>query len=201
MPSFLPHRYTPRRPWQRMSDAEWLALMPYILRRSGPGRPIRELRQRMDGIFHLACTPDPWRSLPAEFGKPDTVSRYFRRLTHAGLWDKLLADLAEADPSHPLRAIEAWICRACRRAVRLLGIAFIVRIRRLGLRSALPGPPWLLPDPDLSETLLRVPIELPERPDRAAFRALHAKVRSLVRCLTVSIGRRSIPRAVRFAWA
>lgn len=200
MPTSYPHRYTPRRPWQRLSDAEWLALMPYVLRRSGPGRPIRELRQRLDGVFHVACTPDPWRCLPEEFGKADTVSRWFRRLTHAGLWDRLLAELAQADPAHPLRALESWICLACRRAVRLLGLHFIVRIRRLGLRSALPGPPWMLPDPDLSERLLEVPIHLPERPDRAAFRRCHAHVRTLVRCLTVSIGRRSIPRALRWAW-
>ncbi|WP_256476410.1 transposase, partial [Siccirubricoccus soli] len=67
-----------------------MALAPYVLRRSGPGRPIPELRQRMDAIFHLACSAEPWRALPPAFGKPDTVSRCFRRLTHAGLWQRLL---------------------------------------------------------------------------------------------------------------
>ncbi|MFC7539072.1 transposase [Siccirubricoccus deserti] len=85
-----------------MSDTEWLALMPYVERRSGPGRPLRELRTRMDGIFHLAAaTTAPWHSLPAEFGRPDTVHRYFRRLTHAGLWQRLLHALAEAPEGHP----------------------------------------------------------------------------------------------------
>ncbi|MFC7554057.1 hypothetical protein ACFQU7_20405 [Pseudoroseomonas wenyumeiae] len=43
---------------------------------------------------------------PARYGKADTVSRYFRRLTHAGLWQKLLHALAEAAPNHPLRQLE-----------------------------------------------------------------------------------------------
>ena len=45
------HRYTPRRPWAPMTDLEWHALLPFVLRRSGPGRPLRELRARMDAIF------------------------------------------------------------------------------------------------------------------------------------------------------
>ena len=42
---------------------------------------------------------------------------------------------------------------AFRRALRILGVAGIRLVRRLGLHTALPGPPWLCPDPDLSEAL------------------------------------------------
>ena len=66
---------------------------------------------------------------------------YFRRLTHNGLWTRLLTLLAETHPNHPLRAIEHRICRAARRAYRILGLRLILLARRLGLRSALPGPP------------------------------------------------------------
>jgi hypothetical protein len=34
-----------------------------------------------------------------------------------------------------------------------LGLRLIVLARRLGLRAALPGPPWLLPHPDLSHAV------------------------------------------------
>ena len=195
------HRYTPRRPWQRLSDDEWLALLPYVERRSGPGRPLRELRARLDGIFQVAAAAAPWHALPAEFGKPDTVSRYFRRLTHAGLWQRLLRALAEVPPAHPLRRIEAWICRACRRAHRILGLGFIVLIRRIGLRSALPGPPWLVADPDLSESLFRHPIPLPDWTDRRSIRRVRALAGTLRRLLGVTAGRRSLPRCLRLAWA
>ena len=94
--TYAPHPLTP---------TQFLALLPYLLPRSPAGRPISDLRSRMNAIFHLACTTDPWRALPPEHGKPDTVSRYFRRLTHAGLWERLLHAIKENDPKHPLNEI------------------------------------------------------------------------------------------------
>lgn len=199
MPLPLTPRLTPPRPWSRLSDAEWAALLPYLLHRSPQGRPIRELRQRMDAIFHTACTHAPWREIPPEFGKPDTVSRYFRRLTHAGLWQRLLEALADAAPGHPLRAVEHFILRATRRAHRILGLPLLALIRRIGLRSALPGPPWLLPDPDLSETLarIRIPAAPPGRGGKGRHKAL---LRSLGRLLRDAGGRLRIRRSVRLGW-
>ena len=94
------------------------------------GRPIRDPRARLDAIFWLAAhtlpgrAPPPWAALPERFGKPDTVSRQFRRWAKQGLWTKLLEALA--DPHRPgitiLRRLESWICRAYRRAWRLLGV-------------------------------------------------------------------------------
>jgi transposase len=91
------------------------------------------LRDRLrfpEAIFWLAAhtlpgrAPPPWAALPPEFGKPDTVSRQFRRWAKQGLWTKLLRALA--DPDHPgitiLRRLESWICRTYRRAWRLLGV-------------------------------------------------------------------------------
>ncbi|MCO6417830.1 transposase, partial [Siccirubricoccus sp. KC 17139] len=166
----------------------------------GPGRPIPELRQRMDAIFHLACSAEPWRALPPAFGKPDTVSRCFRRLTHAGLWQRLLRALVDLSETHTLRAIEAWITRACRRAARILGLGFIVLIRRLGLLSALNGPPWLLPDPEWAESLARS-IPVPAAPSPAGFRRLCQGLRLLRRLHRIAVGRRRIPRCLRLAWA
>jgi len=198
----LPHasRLTPPRPWSKLSDSEWAALLPYLLHRSPQGRPIPELRARMDAIFHTACTHSPWREVPPEFGKPDTVSRYFRRLTHAGLWPRLLEALAEAAPAHPLRAIEHFIVRAARRAHRILGHRFLLLIRRIGLRSALPAPPWLLPDPLLSETLARLPIRAALFATAAPRSGRAAWFSSLSRLLRDAGGRARIPRAVRLGW-
>ncbi|MFC0407455.1 transposase [Roseomonas elaeocarpi] len=191
----LPNLYHPHPP---LTDLQWHALLPYVLPRAPQGRRIRDLRARMDAIFHLAHTPgDPWRSLPARFGKPDTVARFFRRLTHAGLWQRLLTDMADLAPTHPLRQIERAICRATRRAARLGGLALLVLVRRLGFRSALNGPPWLLPDPDLSETLRHAP-PTPREPGR---RALREHLRTLKSLFRAAAGRRRIPRTVRLAWA
>jgi transposase len=122
------------------------------------GRPLRDPRARLDAIFWLAAhtlpgrAPPPWAALPERFGKPDTVSRQFRRWAKAGLWTKLLQALA--DDHRPgiavLRRLESWICRAYRRAWRILGVPGMALARRLGFLSALRGPSWYLPDPDLS---------------------------------------------------
>ena len=46
-----------------------------------------------------------------------------------------------------LRRLESWICRAYRRAWRLLGVQGMALARRLGFLSGLRGPSSLLPDP------------------------------------------------------
>ena len=192
-------RLTPPRPWTPLSDDAWLALAPYVLPRAPQGRRIADLRHRMDAIFHLAATyGDPWRSLPAHFGKPDTVARFFRRLTHNGLWHRLLAVLAKSAPNHPLRAIEHLICRATRRAARIGGMPLLL-IRKLGLRSALNGPPWLLPDPLLSEMLARTPLPHLE-PTRASLAALKRHLKTVEALTRTALGRRQIPRSVRLGW-
>lgn len=155
----------------------------------------------MDAIFHLACTTDPWRCLPPEHGRPDTVSRYFRRLTHAGLWQRLLEAIKENSPRHPLNEIAPLVFRACRRAVRLLGLRFVALIRRLGFLEALNGPPAKLPDPDLSENM-RHRVRLPPAPANEGQRTLFAGLlRSLRRLHRRASGVRHIPRALRLGWS
>lgn len=188
-------------PFLSITDLQWSALLPYLLPRAPQGRRLEEHRERMEAIFFIATSTLPWCALPARYGKADTVSRYFRRLTHAGLWQKLLHALAEAAPNHPLRQLEERILRACRRAHRILGLPFLVLIRRLNLRRALPGPPWLLPDPLLSETLAGVKIAPPPSGEYG-HRTRHARLLAALRHLhRDAAGRRRIPRSVRLAWA
>jgi len=193
-------RLTPPRPWTPLSDDAWLALLPYVLPRAPQGRRIPDLRHRMDALFHLAHTPnDPWRTLPPEYGNAQTVARFFRRLTHAGLWHRLLEALHDAAPNHPLRSIEYSICRATRRAARLGGMPLLLLIRRLGLRTALNAPPWLLPDPHLSEIVARAPHPRLE-PTRASLAAAKQHLKTLAALARTALGRKRIPASVRNAW-
>ncbi len=148
----LPHLTDPR-PWQPLDDAELGVLAPFFARQ-GSGRPIFDIRARLDAILWAACHDGPWKDLPPDMGPADTASRQFRRWAHAGVWSRLLT--AVADPAAPpaLRRLEHWICRAYRRALRILKIAGIVLARRLGLHSALNAPASMLPDPDLSKILM-----------------------------------------------
>jgi transposase len=150
-----PVRITPARRWQPLDDAEWDALLPFVLVRNRTGRPLKDARRRMDAVFWVAASGSAWRTVPPRFGKPDTVSRHFRRLTHPGLWERLLRDLARPDAPPALLAIEHWIVSACRRAARLGGPGLAALAKRLGLFSALKAPTWMLPKPDLSELVAR----------------------------------------------
>lgn len=180
-------RLTPRRPWAALSDAEWAALSPHLHEPQG-GRRVADPRARLDAIFWAASRFAAWRDLPESFGRPETVARHFRRLTDRGLWQRLLRALAAAPEGDPLRAVEPFIVRACRRAARRLGMEFLRLVRALGLRSALPGPPWLLPDPDFARRLVAFPAETAEE---------HLLLAQLLRALA---GRARIPRSLREAW-
>ena len=204
---YRPAGTTPPRPWAPLSDDEWGALRPYVLHRATPGgRQVGDLRARMDAVFHMACRGYhvPWREVPDVYGKPDTVSRFFRRMTHAGLWHALLKSLAHPDlwEGHPLRRIEHYVVRACRRAARLGGLRLLFLIRELGRTSALNAPPWLLPDRRLSEHVWSLPILPPDLVwGRRGFRG---KVRRWLRMLRalhrMAGGRLRIPRSLRLSW-
>lgn len=184
-----------------LTPLQFTTLLPHLLPRSPAGRQIGDLRARMDSIFHLASTTLPWRCLPAEHGKPDTIARYFRRLTHAGLWEKLLQATKEICPTDPIRDLAPRIFRACRRAIRLRGLRFIALIRRLGFLHALNGPPSKLPDPDLSENLRRT-VQLPPHPTTGAQASLYDDIlRTLRRLHRRAGGIQRIPRALRLGWS
>jgi transposase len=57
--------YSEPRPWQKLADAEWDELLPFVLVGEGPGRPLRDARARVDGVFWAAASGRPWHSLPS----------------------------------------------------------------------------------------------------------------------------------------
>lgn len=94
-----------------MTDAEWAYFEPFLV--SGRGRPPRDHRRVLDGIFWLMRTGAPWRDLPEEFGDWNAVYRQFRRWADSGIWDLILAALAGSEVSDPaLPMIDATIVRA-----------------------------------------------------------------------------------------
>jgi transposase len=151
--------------FQEVSDEEWEAIAPLLwgsgcgfrgpLRDRPDAQTMRDPRARLDAIFRGATLKwqgqkgayrAPWRALPAQFGKADTVSRTHRRWAHAKLWLRLLqaAFGPQADPA--LAGLRHWICCAFRRAIGVMGLAAVTFARRLGAHSALPAPPHWLAD-------------------------------------------------------
>jgi transposase len=94
-----------------MSDAEWAYFEPFLVR--GRGRPPRNHRKVLDGIFWLMRTGAPWRDLPEELGDWNAVFRQFRRWADSGLWDVILEALGGSEVSDTaLQMLDATIIRA-----------------------------------------------------------------------------------------
>jgi len=165
MPPTHPNPYTTPRPWAPLTEAEWSAIGGHLAALGcgmsfgpRPGRPPEDVRARLDAIFRAVTIKAgdggraPWRALPENFGKADTISRTFRRWARLGLWQRLLRAAADPQAFPELQRLRYFICCAFRRAYRIIGLAAALLAKQLRLYSALPSPPWCLPDRDLSET-------------------------------------------------
>jgi transposase len=132
---------------------------PHLPATTKPGRQFgTDPRSRLNAMLPIVVTGQPWRALPAEYGQPGTVTRHLGRPAHAGLCSRLLEALAAPHLPPALRAPEHRLCRAARRAMRLLGMAGLDLAQRLGLLTPLPmlpvrDMPRTLPNRSLSETL------------------------------------------------
>jgi transposase len=106
-----------------MSDLEWAFFEPFVVA-SGPlsGRPASDHRRTLDGIFWVTRTGAPWRDLPEELGKWNTVYRQFRRWSLSGLWDLLLDALSGSGAApKTVQMIDSTVIRAHHQAAGAKG--------------------------------------------------------------------------------
>jgi transposase len=189
-----------RIPFTHLTDRQWDALRPYVEKDGPAGRPMADFRQRMNAILLLISTDAPWRELPPEYGAWRSIARHYRRLTHGGAWENLLIALHDLGPRHPLQQLRRLIFRGARRAASLRGLRIIVLARRLRLLEALPGPSWMVADPDLSQSLMAWQIRAYDNPEPGYFRRFILRWGKTIRnLLTLAGGRPNMPRSVRLA--
>lgn len=77
-----------------LPDPAWEAVEPH-LPTYATGRPRKDDRRVLNGIFWILRTGAPWRDLPERYGAWQTVYSRFRRWQHAGVWDRILAALQD----------------------------------------------------------------------------------------------------------
>ena len=79
-----------------LTDGQWDRIAGLLPGKPGDvGRPpSQDNRTTLEGILWIARTGAPWRDLPAEFGKWNTVYQRFRRWTKAGVFAALFNLLA-----------------------------------------------------------------------------------------------------------
>ena len=77
-----------------LTDEQWDLVEPLIPKKVAPtGRPPRDRRLMLNGIFWVLGTGAPWRDLPERFGPCKTVHRYFCDWRRGGVFAKVVEAL------------------------------------------------------------------------------------------------------------
>lgn len=105
-----------------LTDEQWAVVEPLIPRsKARTGRPPRDRRLLLNGLFWILCTGAPWRDLPERFGPWQTVYDHFRKWRKSGVFARILEALQIKLDDQGLIDWELWcvdgaIVRASRAA-------------------------------------------------------------------------------------
>jgi transposase len=70
-----------------LTDEQWELVETLVpVKSARTGRPPRDRRQMLNGVFWILATGAPWRDLPEDFGPFQTVHRYFSDWRRAGVF-------------------------------------------------------------------------------------------------------------------
>jgi transposase len=92
-----------------LTDEQWQLvepLIPHSVARTG--RPPKDRRLMLNGIFWILGTGAPWRDLPERFGPWQTVYDHFSRWRREGVFAKVIEALQVKLDEHGLIDWELW---------------------------------------------------------------------------------------------
>ncbi len=97
---------------RELTDAQWARIEHLVPGKDGDkGRHGEDNRLFVDAVLWILRSGAPWRFLPDEFGKWNSVYTRFMRWSRAGRWESLFNALAD-DPDFGHVMIDATIVRA-----------------------------------------------------------------------------------------
>jgi transposase len=106
-----------------LSDEAWEIITRFLPpQRGGVGRPPSDHRPFVNGMLWVLRTGAPWRDLPVEYGKWNSIYQRFARWSKRGVWDAILeavANAGRADHSH--HSLDSTVIRAHQHAAGAKG--------------------------------------------------------------------------------
>lgn len=103
-----------------LTDEAWELLQDLLPAPARTGRPPRDARCVLDGVFWVLSTGAPWRDLPTRFGPWQTIYGRFRQWTASGVIDRLFdrtrRAASEARLDRSLWCVDTTVIRATRAA-------------------------------------------------------------------------------------
>ena len=79
-----------------ITDYQSAKMEPHCLgRKRDPGRTGSDPRQFLEAVFWIARIGAPWRDLPSDFGKWNTIYRRFRDWARAGVFERIFKALSD----------------------------------------------------------------------------------------------------------
>ena len=127
---------------RELTDRQWQRIEKLVPGKKGDkGRAGEDNRLFVDAVLWILRTGAPWRDLPDEFGKLNSVHIRFLRWARKGRWESLFKALAD-DPDFEHVMIDATIVRAHQHAAGAKGG---LKIRPSAARAAARAPRSTLP--------------------------------------------------------
>ena len=98
----------------KMSESDWaIVVEAFRAARSRRGDNGRDDRKFLEALHYFAVHNITWRALPAEFGNWNSVWKRFWRLSQRGVFEALLANLAETSgTAHLVQMVDSTVVRA-----------------------------------------------------------------------------------------